>query len=101
MTDFKDAQSMIEYPKEGILSKVLFREREMDITMFCMAKGTKMTDHTSTKEGIVYVIEGRGTFVLKGDDIEMSPGKVIYLERDAVHSLEAAEDTSFILALHD
>ena len=64
-----------------------------------MAAGTDIGDHTSTKEGFVYVIEGKGTFVLHGEEIEMLPGVIIFMKENAPHSLKAEENTSFLLSL--
>lgn len=95
----KNIKQMIEYPKEGILSKELAKTGKQDVNLFCMAKGTKMSEHTSTKQGFVYVLEGKGVFVLEGKDIEMLPGVFIFMNKNAKHSLSAKENTSFILAL--
>jgi quercetin dioxygenase-like cupin family protein len=90
---------LIEYSKKGILSKDITKNSKLNITLFCMAKGTGLSEHTSTKQGFVYVIEGDGIFNLEGKDIVMSPGAFIYMNENAVHSLKANEDTSFILTL--
>ncbi len=90
---------LIEYPKKGILSKDIVKNNKLNITLFCMSKGTEMSDHTSTKQGFVYVIEGNGTFNLEGKEIAMSPGVFIYMRENAIHSLKANENTSFILVL--
>ena len=95
-------RGMIEYPGSGILSKSISADEMMivDATLFCMAKDAKMSEHTSKKEGIIYVIEGRGTFILEGEKIGMHPGTMIHMDKDAVHSLNADENTSFILFLY-
>jgi nitric oxide dioxygenase len=90
---------LIEYPEKGVLSKVVVKNDKLNITLFCMAKGTEISEHTSTKQGFVYVIEGKGIFNLEGKDITMSSGVFIYMKENAVHSLKADENTSFILAL--
>ena len=90
---------LIEYPEKGILSKDIAKNNKLNITLFCMAKGTEISDHTSTKEGFVYIIEGDGLFNLEGKEITMSPGVFIYMKEDAIHSLKADENTSFILVL--
>jgi nitric oxide dioxygenase len=64
-----------------------------------MAKGTEISEHTSTKQGFVYIIEGDGLFNLEGKDITMSSGVFIYMKDNATHSLKADENTSFILVL--
>ena len=95
----KNIKNLIEYPKEGILSKDLIRTNKINVSLFCMAKRTKISEHTTTKQGFVYVLEGNGVFNLEGKNIEMSPGIFIFLKENALHSLNSKENTSFILAL--
>ena len=90
---------LIEYPKKGILSKDILKNDKFNITLFCMAKGTALSEHTSTKPGFIYVIEGAGIFNLEGKEVKMSSGVIIYLNKNALHSLQANKNTSFILAL--
>lgn len=92
-------REMIDYSEKGILSKAIRKSAKLDITLFCMAKGTELSEHTSTRPGFVYVIEGSGVFVLEKEPIAMAPGVLIFMDADAVHSLKAEENTSFILAL--
>lgn len=94
----KNIKEMVEYPKEGILSKVISNEN-YNITLFCMAKGTEISEHTSTKAGIVYVIEGDGIFNLAGKEIKMSPETLITMDSNQKHSIKAREETSFLLIL--
>ncbi|MBR9681989.1 MAG: cupin domain-containing protein [Candidatus Altiarchaeota archaeon] len=95
----KNILDMIEYPKQGILSKDLEKNDKINLTLFCMAEGTNISDHTSTKGGFVYVIEGEGSFKLEGKDIAMKSGVFIYMDENAVHSLKATKNIAFILAL--
>lgn len=90
---------LIEYPAKGILSKSIVKNDGLDVTLFCMAKGTDISEHTSTKQGFVYVVEGKGIFNLESQDIIMTPGVLIPMKEKSVHSLKADENTSFILAL--
>jgi len=95
----KKINELIDYSDGGILSKIIVKNDKLDITLFCMSKGTEISEHTSTKQGFVYVIEGNGIFNLEGEDIVMSFGKFIYMKENAVHYLKASENTSFILVL--
>ena len=99
--DWKNLREMISYSEGGILSKVIVSGAKVaNVTLFCMAKGTELTEHTSTREGVVYVIEGSGTFTLEGEDIPMLPGTFIHMKKKAAHSLRADENTSFVLVLY-
>lgn len=95
----KKIKDLIEYPQKGILSKDILKTDKLNITLFCMAKETEISEHTSTKPGFVYVVEGGGIFNLEKKDIAMSPGVFIYLKENAIHSLKANENTSFLLVL--
>jgi len=89
----------IEYPKKGINSKVLIKSKNIDVTLFNMARNTEMDEHTSTKRAIVQVLEGKGIFNLDGENMIMKPGVIINMPKNAVHSLKAKKNTSFLLTL--
>ena len=97
---WKNIKKLIEYSKEGVLSKVLVNTDKNNITLFCMAKGTEISEHTSTKEGFIFVVEGKGTFNLEGENIEMSQDDFIFMKKNTVHSVKAKENMSFILSLY-
>jgi quercetin dioxygenase-like cupin family protein len=93
-----DVHKLITYAEGGIFSKVI-TSGKMNVTLFCMAAGTDISEHTTTKEGFVYVIEGRGVFHINGEDVAMRPGAFIAVPNNAKHSLRAEENTAFLLSL--
>ena len=99
MNNWKNLQELIEYPSSGILSKEVSKTDKFDATLFILAKGTELSEHTSTREGVVYVIEGKGKFDLEGEAIPMTPGMLIHMKKNAIHSLTAEDNTAFILYL--
>lgn len=96
---FQKISELISYSKDGILSKEIVKDSKLNVTLFCMAKDTELSEHTSTKQGFIYVVEGKGIFNLVGEKIKMEPGVFIQMEKDMVHSLKAEENTSFLLSL--
>lgn len=97
--NWENIKKLISYSEKGIVSKEIIKTDKIDITLFCMAENTSISEHTSTKEGVVYVLEGNGTFVLAGENIVMSPGVFIPMKNNAVHSIRAEKNTAFILIL--
>jgi len=93
-------KKLIEYPKQGIISKDISRTKNENISLFCMAKGSSMDEHTSTKKVLVYVIEGSGVFNIGSKKISMKPGELITLEKNKKHSLKADKKTAFLLIIH-
>ena len=95
----KNVNKMLEYPKEGIISKTLVKNDKIEIGLYCMTAGTEMSEHTSTKAGFVHILDGKGVFRIEGENIKMFPGVFFFMKENSVHSLRADENTSFILGL--
>ncbi|MFA5796973.1 MAG: cupin domain-containing protein [Candidatus Woesearchaeota archaeon] len=95
----KDLNTLMQFPKEGIFSTVLEKSLTANYTLMCLAKGTDIDTHTSTKAGNVLVLKGTGTFTLFNEKIAMKPGVIIFMPKDAPHSLYAKEDLAFVLTL--
>ncbi|MDO8529398.1 MAG: cupin domain-containing protein [bacterium] len=92
----------IEYPSNGILSKKMEFENQpngFETTLFCMSSGSELSEHTSTRKGILYVLEGSGVFNLGKEKIKMLPGTLIHMKENTIHSLAAETKLSFILLL--
>jgi len=95
----KSLYEMMEFPKEGVFSKVIAKGDLSNHTLMCLARGTDITEHTSTREAVVTVLKGKGTFYLKGEKISMEPGIFIFIPKNAPHALSANEDLAFLLSL--
>lgn len=96
---FKDLSELMHFPKEGIFSTVLAKSDSYNYTLMCLAAGTTIDEHTSTKNGIVQVLKGEGIFKLFDKEIEMKPGIFIFMPKDAPHSIKADEDLAILLCL--
>ena len=95
----QDLEKMMEFPKEGIFSKVFVKTNISNHTLLCLAKGSDMSEHTSTREAAVTVLKGTGTFILRRKKIKMKPGVFIFMPKNAPHSLTADEDLAILLSL--
>lgn len=94
-------QDLIEYPSSGILSKVLLKDRNSQYSLFCLAPGTEIDEHTSTRNAVITVVEGRGNLNLEGKEIALKPGVFIFMPANAPHAVQAQENLAFTLALSE
>jgi hypothetical protein len=62
-------RDQIEYPEAGILSKVLLKDNCCQYTLFCLAAGTEISEHTATRNATVHVLAGQGQLTLEGQAI--------------------------------
>ncbi len=98
---WQNLKNSIEYPKSGIFSKELFRDEKINLTLFCLASGAEISEHTSTKKGFIHVVEGKGLFQLAGNNVSMEENVFISMEDNAIHFLRAETNLSFLLFLID
>jgi len=92
-------QEHIEYPQAGVLSKVLLKANTCEFTLFCLAAGTEISEHTSTRHAVVQGLEGRGILTLEEQDMPLEPGVLIVMPANAPHALRADENLAFLLTL--
>lgn len=94
-----DLSKKIKFSKGGILSEVIAEGKESEISLFCMARGTSLSEHTSGREATVLVLKGKGTFNLAGKDLVLAPGVLVFMPARTRHSLAAEKNLAFLLYL--
>ena len=100
MKEFRmDLNEAMAFSPGGIFTKEIAEGKNGDATLFCMAAGSKLSEHTSTREAFITVVRGKGTFDLAGTEVAMAPGTFIFMPANTKHALAAAEDLAFVLCL--
>jgi quercetin dioxygenase-like cupin family protein len=94
-------REQIEYPAGGVLSKVLLKDNNCQYSLFCLAAGTEISEHTSTRNATVHVLEGRGILTLERRDITLESGVFVFMPAHAPHALKAEENLAFLLTLSE
>lgn len=92
-----DLSEWIEFAANGTVSKTLLDTPQTKVTLFCMAAGQELTEHTAGKPAIVHFTSGDGEFVLEGKTHLIVPGTWFYMPSGARHSLKVRRDTVFLL----
>ncbi len=94
-----ELKKAIRFSKGGIVSKVLTKGGRIEATLFCMARGTAMSEHTSSREAHILVLKGNGVFTLAGKQLKMVPGVHIMMKPGTRHALKATGNLAFMLLL--
>ncbi|WP_035992223.1 cupin domain-containing protein [Leptolyngbya sp. KIOST-1] len=89
----------LEFPTSGVLNKVIWKDKTCQYSLFCLAAGTEISEHTSTRNATLQVISGSGTLTLEGHLIALEPGVFIVMAANAPHALEATANLAFLLTL--
>jgi quercetin dioxygenase-like cupin family protein len=84
---------------EGIVSKPFISNEHVRITLFAMAAGQELHEHTAAADAIIQVLEGSIHLTVQGDAHEVGAGAVLYMQPRVPHSLTARTDAKFSLTI--
>jgi len=88
---------MIEFAKDGIVSKTITDQQKVKVVLFCMSAGQFLSKHTASVPATIHVIRGEGTITLGKKEYEAVPGTWIYMPKNQLHGLNAKKDMVFLL----
>lgn len=96
---FRDLRTEVTIPDQGILSRTLYSDDRLSVTIFGFDTGQELSEHTSTKAAVIEVIEGRARVVLGQDEHEAGPGSWIHMPAGLRHAIEARTPVIMLLTL--
>ena len=94
-----DLSKLIRFSKGGIVSKVIWKDGKAESTLFCLSKGTTLSEHASSREAHILVVKGKGVFTLGSKPVAMKPGVMISMPPKMKHALKATDNLAFLLIL--
>lgn len=80
---------------------MLMKDKDCQYTLFCLAATTEISEHISTRNATINVIEGRGLLTLSGQVIALEPGIFVFMPANSPHALKAEENLAFLLTLSE
>ena len=95
----EDVAKIVTVQAGAVVSKVIHRDAEVDVTVFAFDAGEGLTQHTASRPAIVQVLTGRLQFTADGEDVNAVPGTWIYMSPGAQHAIVAVEPTVMLLTL--
>jgi quercetin dioxygenase-like cupin family protein len=96
----RNLSSMIEFPKEGIYSKVVADTPKEKVVIFAMPEGEYLSPHTSAMEATVYTIAGNANWTVGEESFTAEPSDWFLMPENTLHSVKAATPYVFLLTLH-
>ena len=75
----------------------LVKHRDFTVTLLMLRKGAHLHEHSVKGSVSVQVISGAIRFSVAGNPKTISPGMICVIDREIPHSVEALEDSTFLL----
>jgi len=94
-----DVAAEVRIQDGSVVSKVIHRGDDLDVTVFGIDAGGGLTEHAASREAIVQVLSGRLRLTADGEDLDAGPGFWLHMTAGTPHALEATEPTLMLLTL--
>ena len=95
----QDIAAEVEIQSGAIVSKVIHRNDQLNVTVFGFDVGQELTEHSAGRAAVVQVVSGRLRFTADGEELDAGPGFWLHMAPETPHSLVAAERTIMVLTL--
>jgi quercetin dioxygenase-like cupin family protein len=97
-TVYADLAAEATAPARGILSQTLSDADGVELVLFAMAAGERLSEHTSARPAIIHVLSGTGELGVAGETYDARPGAWMRMAARTPHSLVA--ETPLVFALY-
>jgi quercetin dioxygenase-like cupin family protein len=98
-TVIADAMDAVGIQEGSVVSKVVHRDEDLDVTVFGFDAGEGLTEHRASRAAIVQVLSGRLRFTADGEDLDAGPGFWLHMTAGTPHAIVAVEPTVMLLTL--
>ena len=89
----------VEIQPGAVVSKVVFREDGLNVTVFGFDADEGLTEHQAGRGAVVQVLSGRLRFTVDGEELDLTPGSWLHMTSGTPHALLAIEPTVMLLTL--
>jgi quercetin dioxygenase-like cupin family protein len=98
-TFYPDLLAEATVPRRGIHSQTLSDDAGVELVLFALAAGERLSEHTAARPAIVHVLAGEGELMVDGDDHPLVAGSWLRMAQRTPHALSARTELVFALYL--
>jgi quercetin dioxygenase-like cupin family protein len=91
---------MVEFARDGIVSKTIVDQGPTKVVLFSFAQGQSLSEHTASVPASIHVLHGRASILLGEETYEAGPGSYVHMPANLRHAVDAVENMVFLLTLH-
>jgi quercetin dioxygenase-like cupin family protein len=90
-------QQEFELPAKGILSQVLQKDNNVNVTLFGFSAGEELSAHPAPTPAILYFLDGNAEVQLGEDKVNAQPGSFVYMPPMLTHGISAKSPLRMLL----
>ena len=98
-THILDLAKEAELPADGILSRTIYQDEQLNAVVFGFGQGQELSEHTAAKPAMLCFFKGEATLGL-GDDVQQAQrGTWVHMPAGLKHSIKATTPVVMLLVL--
>jgi quercetin dioxygenase-like cupin family protein len=90
-------QQEFALPEKGILSQVLQKDNNVNVTLFGFSAGEELSAHSAPTPAILYFLDGNAEVQLGEDKVNAQPGSFVYMPPMLTHGISAKSPLRMLL----
>jgi quercetin dioxygenase-like cupin family protein len=98
-TEVINLLAQLNYQEDSIVSKILLKKDNGNVTFFAFDKGQGLTEHTSPYDALVHCLEGEIDIKVGENNFIVSKGDLLKLPAAIPHALSANQKSKMILTM--
>lgn len=98
-TERKRVHAQAGWAEHGHAATTLFKYPDIRAVLIGMKAGARIPEHQTEGRLSLQCLSGRVRVHARGEDAELSAGRMLTLERNVPHSLEAFEESDLLLTI--
>lgn len=92
-----DFKKLIKFYPDRISREMLTDKPEMRIALMCLSPGQKLDPHKAPMRLLMYVVEGRGTFIVGDEKVEADEKTCIMCDPMISHGFSADKGEKLVV----
>ena len=92
-------KDLVDYQPGQVVSKTLVQNDKMGVTIFSFDKGEEISSHSAAGDAMVTVLEGKGRFVVDGEDFSLQAGETVVMPQNVPHAVYGVERFKMLLVV--
>lgn len=90
---------MPQIPEETIISRSIYKDEAVNVTLFGFASGEELTEHTASRPAILHFLQGEAALTLGEDEMEARAGTWVHMPANLPHSIVARTPVLMLLTM--
>jgi len=94
-----DPETLLEYQDGAIVSRTLVDRGSTTVTVFAVAQGQSISEHTAHHDAIMQVLDGTASVTVGGEEYAVPAGEALVFPAGEPHALHSEAQFTMLLTM--